>query len=66
MIYYHALHLMLGGGASFSAGGPGKGLFSRLYTNVLNRYYWVQNATAFNVQYEDVGLFGVMGTYIYI
>jgi hypothetical protein len=28
---------MMGGGGSFSAGGPGKGMFSRLYLNVLNR-----------------------------
>jgi len=61
MLYYHALHMMLGGGASFSAGGPGKGLYSRLYSNVLNQYPWVQNATAFNVQYEDCGFFGILG-----
>ena len=61
MLYYHALHMMLGGGASFSAGGPGKGLYSRLYSNVLNLYPWVQNATAFNVQYEDTGFFGILG-----
>lgn len=31
------LNMMLGGGGSFSAGGPGKGMYTRLYTNVLNR-----------------------------
>ena len=31
------LSQMLGGGGSFSAGGPGKGLYSRFYMNVLNR-----------------------------
>jgi processing peptidase subunit alpha len=31
------LSQLLGGGGSFSAGGPGKGLYSRFYTNVLNR-----------------------------
>ena len=61
MIYYHALHMMLGGGASFSAGGPGKGLYSRLYSDVLNSYPWVQTATAFAVQYEDSGFFGILG-----
>lgn len=29
--------MMMGGGGSFSAGGPGKGMFTRLYLNVLNR-----------------------------
>ena len=32
------LNQIFGGGTSFSAGGPGKGLYSRFYTNVLNRY----------------------------
>jgi hypothetical protein len=32
------LNMMMGGGGSFSAGGPGKGMYTRLYTNVLNRY----------------------------
>ena len=31
------LHQLLGGGNSFSAGGPGKGMYTRLYTEVLNR-----------------------------
>ena len=32
------LNTLLGGGGSFSAGGPGKGMYSRLYTNVLNQH----------------------------
>merc|ERR1719440_1711379 len=55
------LHPLMGGGGSFSAGGPGKGMYSRLYTGVLNRHGWVQNATAFNSCYQDNGLFGVYG-----
>lgn len=31
------LQQLLGGGSSFSAGGPGKGMYSRLYREVLNR-----------------------------
>lgn len=57
-----ALHLLLGGGGSFSAGGPGKGMYSRLYTNVLNRHHWVDSATAFNSMYVDAGLIGIYGT----
>ena len=29
--------MMMGGGGSFSAGGPGKGMYTRLYTRVLNK-----------------------------
>lgn len=34
------LKILLGGGDSFSAGGPGKGMYSRLYREVLNRWLW--------------------------
>lgn len=51
------LNIMMGGGGSFSAGGPGKGMYSRLYTNVLNRYHWMYSATAYNHAYSDTGLF---------
>jgi processing peptidase subunit alpha len=50
------LNMMLGGGGSFSAGGPGKGMYTRLYTNVLNRYHWMYSATAYNHAYSDTGL----------
>ena len=53
------LQTLLGGGGSFSAGGPGKGMYSRLYTNVLNQYGWVENCMAFNHAYTDSGLFGI-------
>lgn len=53
------LQTLLGGGGSFSAGGPGKGMYSRLYTNVLNQYGWVENCHAFNHAYSDSGLFGI-------
>ncbi|CAG9575716.1 unnamed protein product [Danaus chrysippus] len=50
------LNMMMGGGGSFSAGGPGKGMYTRLYTNVLNRYHWMFNATSYNHAYGDTGL----------
>lgn len=53
------LQTLLGGGGSFSAGGPGKGMYSRLYTNVLNQYSWVESCVSFNHSYTDSGLFGI-------
>lgn len=53
------LQKLLGGGSSFSAGGPGKGMFSRLYTRVLNQYAFVENCMSFNHSYINSGLFGV-------
>jgi processing peptidase subunit alpha len=56
------LQTLLGGGGSFSTGGPGKGMYSRLYTRVLNRYEQVHSFTAFNSIYNDTGLFGIHAT----
>jgi len=56
------LQTLMGGGGSFSMGGPGKGMYSRLYLDVLNQYHWIQNATAINSPYSDSGLFGVFGS----
>lgn len=52
---------LLGGGSSFSAGGPGKGMYSRLYLEVLNRHGWVEAANAFSAQLYDSGVFGIYG-----
>lgn len=52
------LQKLLGGGLSFSAGGPGKGMFLRLF-RVLNQYPFVENCMAFNHAHSDSGLFGI-------
>lgn len=52
------LQKLLGGGSSFSAGGPGKGMFLRLF-RVLNQYPFVENCQCFNHAYTDLGLFGI-------
>ena len=52
---------LLGGGSSFSSGGPGKGMYSRLYTQVLNQYHWSESAQAFSFPYKNTGLFGIHG-----
>jgi len=54
--------MMMGGGGSFSAGGPGKGMYSRLYSNVLNKYDWAESCTCFNSIFTDSSLFGIYGT----
>lgn len=53
------LQVLLGGGGSFSAGGPGKGMYSKLYTEVLNKYGFVENCLGVNHPYSDDGLFGI-------
>jgi len=53
------MQMLLGGGGSFSAGGPGKGMYSRLYTNVLNQYHSVDHCASFHHCYADSGVFGI-------
>jgi len=55
------LNTMMGGGTSFSAGGPGKGMYTRLYQNILNRYPFVEAASVFSSFYNETGVFGVYG-----
>lgn len=49
----------MGGGGSFSAGGPGKGMYTRVYRTVLNRYGWVESCHAVHHPYSDSSLFVV-------
>lgn len=56
------MNMLMGGGGSFSAGGPGKGMFTRLFTHVLNRYHWVNSCAAHNLSYEDTGLFFIQSS----
>lgn len=56
------LQMMMGGGRFFSAGGPGKGMYSRLYERVMNRHAFVDSATCFNAIFTDSSLFGIYGT----
>lgn len=53
------LQTLLGQGGSFSAGGPGKGMYSRSYTRILNQYGFIESSKGFIHNYEDSGLFGL-------
>jgi len=55
------LATLLGNGSSFSSGGPGKGMYSRVYRDMLSNGY-VQSGTNVYQPLQDVGLFGLMLT----
>ena len=61
MVAICVLQTLLGGGDSFSAGGPGKGMYSRLYREVLNRCYWAEAAECYIMLHNDAGLIGISG-----
>ncbi|KAH8582432.1 mitochondrial processing peptidase [Cryptosporidium sp. chipmunk genotype I] len=59
LVALSVLQAYLGGGSSFSVGGPGKGMYSKLFLDVLNKFDWVESCNCFVNQYSDTGLFGI-------
>ncbi|KAJ7161262.1 Metalloenzyme, LuxS/M16 peptidase-like protein [Mycena crocata] len=58
------MQVLLGGGGSFSAGGPGKGMYSRLYTHILNHYPQIDHCASFHHIYTDSSLFGLFASFV--
>lgn len=58
------MQVLLGGGGSFSAGGPGKGMYSRLYTHILNYYTQIEHCASFHHIYNDSSLFGLFASFV--
>ncbi|KAF9454199.1 hypothetical protein P691DRAFT_656929 [Macrolepiota fuliginosa MF-IS2] len=58
------MQVLLGGGGSFSAGGPGKGMYSRLYTHILNHYPQIDHCASFHHIYTDSSLFGLFASFL--
>ena len=45
-------------------GGPGKGMYSRLYTQILNHYSQIDHCASFHHIYSDSSLFGVFASFV--
>ncbi|KAF8580110.1 mitochondrial processing peptidase [Ramaria rubella] len=58
------MQILLGGGGSFSAGGPGKGMYSRLYTHILNHHPQIDHCASFHHIYTDSSLFGLFASFL--
>ncbi|KAH7650343.1 mitochondrial processing peptidase [Cryptosporidium bovis] len=59
LIVLSLLQAHLGGGSSFSVGGPGKGMHSKLFLDVLSKFDWVESCNCFISQFSDSGIFGI-------
>ncbi|GBE59270.1 mitochondrial processing peptidase alpha [Babesia ovata] len=59
LVVFTVLQALLGGGGAFSTGGPGKGMHSRLFLNVLNKNEFVETCMAFSTVYSDAGICGL-------
>lgn len=58
------MQMLLGGGGSFSAGGPGKGMYSRLYTHILNHHPQIDHCEAYHHIYTDSSLIGLFASFL--
>ena len=56
---FYIMNTMIGSATSFSSGGPGKGMYCRAITNVMQRHGFVDGASAINSHFSDTGLFGM-------
>ncbi|CCW69322.1 unnamed protein product [Phytomonas sp. Hart1] len=56
------IQTLLGGGTSFSSGGPGKGMHTKLFREVLNREGGINGMECITAWYSDGGLIGLYGT----
>lgn len=53
------MNTLLGSATAFSSGGPGKGMYSRTVTNLMQGHNFVDSASAINTHFTDSGLFGL-------
>jgi predicted Zn-dependent peptidase len=53
------MNQLIGSATAFSTGGPGKGMHCRAITNLMQKYNFVDGASALNTHFSDSGLFGM-------
>ena len=56
---FFVMNALIGSAQAFSVGGPGKGMYCRAITNLMQRYAFVEGAGAMNNIFTDSGLFGM-------
>jgi len=56
------IQCLLGGGQAFSSGGPGKGMLTKLYREVIHKEGWVSSVECITASYTDSGMLGLYGT----
>ena len=56
---FYVMQTLIGSATGFSSGGPGKGMYCRAITNMMQRHTFVDGASALNSHFTDSGLFGM-------
>lgn len=55
----YVMQTLIGNAQAFSSGGPGKGMYCRAVTNLMQRYDFIDSASCINSPFTDSGLFGM-------
>lgn len=53
------MNTLVGSATGFSSGGPGKGMYCRAVTNMMQQHAFLNSASAINSHFTDSGLFGM-------
>lgn len=56
---FHVANTMLGQATAFSSGGPGKGMYCRAVTNLMQQHDFIDSASSINNHFTDSGMFGI-------
>merc|ERR1712086_1091622 len=55
----YLMNTLIGQATAFSSGGPGKGMYCRAVTNLMQQHGFIDGASAINSHFTDSGLFGI-------
>jgi processing peptidase subunit alpha len=50
---------LIGSATAFSSGGPGKGMYCRAVTNLMQKHNFIDSASVIGSHFTDSGLFGI-------
>jgi processing peptidase subunit alpha len=56
---FYVMNTIIGQATAFSSGGPGKGMYCRAVTNLMQRNDFIDSASCINSHFTDSGLFGM-------
>ena len=56
---FYVMNTMIGSATAFSSGGPGKGMYCRAVTQLMQQHNFIDGASCINSHFTDSGLFGI-------
>lgn len=59
MCIWFVIHTLIGSANQFSEGGPGKGMYSRAFRNLLGQNDFIHSVSCINNTFSDSGIFGI-------